>query len=231
MNEQTTESEGSNGNEAKLEEIVDELHHRFEELASIREEVDRIQQQLRILSARQQTIEQTAESPTSAQYRRPVPGAFKQAPNGRPPIPGGPGMQGSRPVGTGMAMGRPPLPGLPREGPRGGHRIPVDILNHDQEVSVVADLAGFEREDITLGFTEGVLHIRAARSGEDEDMAKTEGRTPYVRRERQPIVLRSIPIAEAIDDESVSATMAEGVLTVHLPKDTDGASTHRIEID
>lgn len=73
----------------------------------------------------------------------------------------------------------------------------------------VADLPGFDREDLTLRFDDGVLTIRGDR---DVDEESAYGHTRRHRRVHEEL---TIP-GEVIEDE-ITATYRNGVLEVHLP--------------
>ncbi|MFC6990043.1 Hsp20/alpha crystallin family protein [Haloplanus sp. GCM10025708] len=97
----------------------------------------------------------------------------------------------------------------------------VDVAEWDGEFLVIADLPGFEREDIDVRLTDHTLHIDAEHVAEHEPEADR-----WLRRERaRTSVSRRIELPEAIDEDSVSATYENGVLTVTLPKESTTEST------
>ncbi len=92
--------------------------------------------------------------------------------------------------------------------------IAVDVRDADGEFVVTADLPGYEKDDIEVTISDRTLHIEAEREIHAES---TEGE--YIRRERRrESASRSVPLAEPINDEAVSATFGNGVLTVTLEK-------------
>lgn len=103
----------------------------------------------------------------------------------------------------------------------------VDVVEWDGEFVVLADLPGFESEDIDIRLTDHTLHIEAEHKAEEEFEEEH-----YIHRERtRTDVSRTIPLPEDVDAESVSATYEDGVLTVTLPKaTTEEESGHHIEI-
>jgi HSP20 family protein len=109
------------------------------------------------------------------------------------------------------------------------HEVAIDVTDAGEEIRVVADLPGFEKEDIDLAVANGVLTIRGNREMESED-----GDGEYLRRERRSQSMkRSISLPEEIDEEGARASYSNGVLTVTLPKlSPDYADdSRRIDID
>ena len=102
----------------------------------------------------------------------------------------------------------------------------VDLSEHDDELVVVADLPGFEREEIDLSVDGDRLVIAASH---DEETADEE--ESYLRRERRATAIRrAIDLPVAVDAEAASASYTNGVLTVTLPKLVESEG-HRIDIE
>lgn len=104
----------------------------------------------------------------------------------------------------------------------------VDLAEYDDEFVVMADLPGYDRQDIDVRAGDGRLTIRAERDAEREDDTRR-----YLRRERRrESVTRSVDLPASVVEEDASATYRHGVLTVTLPKshagDDDG---HRIDVE
>lgn len=112
--------------------------------------------------------------------------------------------------------------------PMGGIRgISMDVANYDEEIVVVADLPGFEKENIDLSVTDDSLTVKATRESDEESESDA-----YVRRERSSeSVQRSISLPAMVDADATSASYNNGVLTVTLPKLEKGEGSHRIDID
>lgn len=105
--------------------------------------------------------------------------------------------------------------------------VRVDVIDREDEYEVVADMPGFENDDIDVTFVDGTLRIQADAAVEYED---EEGE--YVRRERRKrSVSRSVRIPNPIDEDEIAAGLSDGVLRVTLPKQSSGGSGHRIEIE
>ena len=101
----------------------------------------------------------------------------------------------------------------------------ADLLVGEEDVRLVMDVPGFKAEDLEIELADGVLSVRGERRypyGEDEARKSSRLERGYGRFER---VLR---IPKGVEPEALSASIEDGVLTLHirLPK----AEPHRIEI-
>jgi len=94
-------------------------------------------------------------------------------------------------------------------------RIPyVDVTDSDNEYVVKAELPGLKKETLNIQVGTNELSLAAESNVEKEEKGKT-----YLHRERAfSTFRRNIGFAESIDTEKVSASMAEGILEVKLPK-------------
>lgn len=106
----------------------------------------------------------------------------------------------------------------------------IDVRNGDEEIVVVADLPGFEKEDIDLSIAERTLTISASRETR-EDTEGTEGE--YLHRERRhESTRRTVGLPENVMVDDATAAYKNGVLTVTLPTErADSDDSHRIDID
>ena len=97
----------------------------------------------------------------------------------------------------------------------GGARVPaIDVTESEDSYSIVAELPGVKKEDITIELHEGVLSLRGEkRSSRDEE--KDRGR--WLERSFGAFH-RSIALPKAADPERVDASFADGVLTVVVGK-------------
>ena len=87
----------------------------------------------------------------------------------------------------------------------------IEVSETDKEVQVTAELPGLEQKDIDLELTNGVLAIRGEKKTETEDKDRLFSERYYGRFERR------IPVDE-VEEDKVSASFKNGVLTVTLPK-------------
>lgn len=101
---------------------------------------------------------------------------------------------------------------------------PVDIVEKQDELLLIADVPGARAENIDLDYERGELTITARVE------PRQDPNTPYLIREYGiGDFVRSFRVGEAIDSENVTAEVNNGVLTVHLPK-ADQARTRKIEV-
>lgn len=91
-----------------------------------------------------------------------------------------------------------------------------ELYEEDDEFVLSVELPGFDPEEITASWEDGILNIAA----EHDDADRNQRRT-YHRRFRFP---------KMIDDEALSAQYTNGILEVRLPV-VEGAETTGKEIE
>lgn len=92
--------------------------------------------------------------------------------------------------------------------------LALDVSEDGEHVIVRASLPGFKREDVQVELDEGVLTISARR----EEAHEEHGEKFYRKERREGSVSRRIAMPTAVDDERAAAELADGVLTLKLPK-------------
>jgi HSP20 family protein len=103
----------------------------------------------------------------------------------------------------------------------------VDVREHDDEVIIVADLPGVEKEDVSLQLA-GPRALEIACEKKTESEESSEG---YYMRERVSGSLRRIvALPSDVSEEDSTASFKNGVLEVRLKK-ARGAEKTRIKID
>lgn len=119
----------------------------------------------------------------------------------------------------------------------GARDVAVDVIEDDESITVLADLPGFEDDDIDVELREESLSIAATREeerdvevmGEEGEAADSDVR--YHRRERRSrSVSRRIPLAEPVEADGATASSENGVLTVTLPKRSGAGGGHSIDV-
>ncbi len=101
--------------------------------------------------------------------------------------------------------------------PRTGvlNAVDVDILDDGDDVVVVADLPGFNRDDVSVEADSHRLRL-SAEVEEEEEEADDE----YYRRERKRRSLsRTVTLPVEVDPSGADASYEDGVLSVSLPKE------------
>jgi HSP20 family protein len=94
----------------------------------------------------------------------------------------------------------------------------VEISETDNELQVIAEIPGLEEKDIEVLLDNGVLTLRGEKRAETEDKNRHFSERYYGRFERR------IPIPYEVDEDKVSASFKNGVLTVTIPKSAQAQS-------
>ena len=102
----------------------------------------------------------------------------------------------------------------------------VDIVEDDQEFLIKAELPEMKREDVKVTVDDGVLTISGERKAEKEEKNRR-----YHRIESEyGSFLRSFTLPPGTLGDKVAAEFKDGMLKVHLPKDTKAAASKAVEI-
>jgi HSP20 family protein len=110
--------------------------------------------------------------------------------------------------------------------------VGMDLKRRDDAYVFVADLPGFEREDIDLGFEDGMLTLDAESETRDErtdDEGEIAIRGEFTSTRR---IAERVTVPAEVDEDAIEATFHNGVLEVHLPLLTpdEGDGGKRIDI-
>jgi len=90
--------------------------------------------------------------------------------------------------------------------------VPADIFEKENEFTFQLDVPGVKIKDLQITLTDRVLAVRGVRHlGEEESDTVTRGRPS------RPFAV-SYELPEGIDGENLTAGLADGVLTVRVPK-------------
>ena len=90
----------------------------------------------------------------------------------------------------------------------------LDVIDHDKELIVRAELPGVEKDDVEVTISGDRLTIEAEREFEEEDE-----REDFYRHELgYGSMMRSIALPVEVDPDQVRAELNEGILKVTLPK-------------
>jgi HSP20 family protein len=92
--------------------------------------------------------------------------------------------------------------------------LPVtDIFETDQALTVVLEMPGVAKEDVEVGVEDGVLTIEGR-----IDFSKYEGLQPVYTEYNVGHYVRSFQLSSKIEQSAISAELADGVMTLVLPK-------------
>ena len=100
-----------------------------------------------------------------------------------------------------------------------GHDSNLTVEPTDEGYVVLADLPGFEKDEIDLRYDDGMLHISATHEVRDGEHARS-------RRVRESVSVGGDVLADGIE-----ATYRNGVLEVRVPVETAGDDAHHIDIE
>lgn len=106
-------------------------------------------------------------------------------------------------------------------------RMPLDVIENDNEFVVKADVAGIDPENIEITYTDNNLSIKGEITDE-RDEEDEEGRY-HLRERRYGTFSRTISMPGTVDVENIEAETENGVLKIHLPKKEE-VKPKRIEI-
>ena len=100
----------------------------------------------------------------------------------------------------------------------------VDVTRSEGEYRVMLDVAGMTADELSAYIEDHVLHVKGERKCKDE-----EGRRYLVRERRCSSFERLFTLPEDAQEESLSASLADGVLTLTLPR-KGKSGPRRIEV-
>ena len=102
---------------------------------------------------------------------------------------------------------------------------PINVWSSTKEIIVECEMAGIKRDDIDLSITGDTLVIKG-----NKKPSTDEENVRYHRAERGAgEFTRTIVLPESVDADNISANMAEGVLTVRMPK-SESAIPRKISV-
>ena len=90
--------------------------------------------------------------------------------------------------------------------------VAADIRENDRGYTFQFDVPGVKADDLEITLTNRVLSVRGTRrfeSGENEKVARGRPQGPFG---------ASYSLPDGIEGESLTADLADGVLTIHVPK-------------
>jgi HSP20 family protein len=88
----------------------------------------------------------------------------------------------------------------------------IDVRASDTEVALVCDVPGVKQEDLEITLANHVLTIKGARRFDTQDNEQVMLGRAY------GSFSRSYTLPDTLDDEKLAAQLADGVLTIRIPK-------------
>lgn len=90
----------------------------------------------------------------------------------------------------------------------------VDLIEHDDEIIIKAELPGVEKKDLDISLTSTMVSIKGTTSHEEK-----EEKGDYYRREiSSGSYSRTLALPVEVDDTKARAILKDGVLELALPK-------------
>jgi len=107
----------------------------------------------------------------------------------------------------------------------GGVYPPVNVLNGPDDMIIECEMAGVKRDDIDISITGETLVIKGSKPpSADEEKVRYQ-----VRERGAGDFSRTIVLPDKVDADRIDAKLADGVLTVRLPK-SEAAKPKQIEV-
>jgi HSP20 family protein len=103
----------------------------------------------------------------------------------------------------------------------------MDVISHDGDLVLKAELPGVKRDDVDVTLSNGVLTI----SGERQDEQEREGAGYHSRELRYGSFKRSIRVPESVSSEDVQARFEDGVLEVTVTGAAAVREPERIQVE
>jgi HSP20 family molecular chaperone IbpA len=100
----------------------------------------------------------------------------------------------------------------------------ADIYESEGDLTVILEMPGVARDKVKVGVEEGVLKVEG-----QLDLSKYQGLHPLYTEYNIGHYARSFQLSSKIDQNKITASMKDGVLSLTLPK-VEEAKPRRIEV-
>ena len=91
----------------------------------------------------------------------------------------------------------------------------VNVLAHDDRIEIVAEIAGFQKEDISIQVEDDVLSIIGKTANQSEQI----DRSVYILRElKRSSFSRSFRLTTQLNSDKIDATFNNGLLYITIPR-------------
>lgn len=114
-------------------------------------------------------------------------------------------------------------PGWLLGGRRGEITPAVDISEDDRAVTLTAELPGMKEEDVEVVLREDMLTVKGEKKSEREEQKENY----YLTERRYGSFERTFRLPETADVDKIKAAIADGVLTVTIPKKAEVEKAER----
>jgi len=94
--------------------------------------------------------------------------------------------------------------------------IDVNVLEYKDKFVVEAKVPGFAKDQISIGFEDGMLIIEASRSSEDE--RKESDGSYYMHEFSVESYKRAVSLPSKVDADKAEAVLKNGIMYITLPK-------------
>ena len=89
----------------------------------------------------------------------------------------------------------------------------VNVYEHDDKISIVAEIPGLDKKNVSVDVEDQVLTISGDKHGFDDSGTKC-----ITRELKQSSFKRSFNLGEHLDGEDVTASFKDGLLSIAIPK-------------
>ena len=102
----------------------------------------------------------------------------------------------------------------------------VNVYEYDEKISIVAEIPGLDKSNVSVEVEEDVLIISGDKHGFDSDGGKC-----ITRELKQSAFTRSFNLGEYLDGTKVSAKFKDGMLSISIPKkEPEQPKKHSVKI-
>ena len=102
----------------------------------------------------------------------------------------------------------------------------VNVYEHDEKITILAEIPGLDKKNVTVEVEEDVLIISGDKHGFDDSGGKC-----ITRELKQSAFTRSFNLGEYLDGSNVSAKFKDGMLSISIPKkEPEQPKKHSVKI-
>jgi len=105
--------------------------------------------------------------------------------------------------------------GVSPKSSRYSSRVPrVNINDHDDKISIIAEMPGIDEKDLDVSVENGILSIKTQTESKEESEDKTSYREFHFGRYE-----RKFTLPENVDEENIVAKYRNGILELDIPRE------------